>query len=381
MIAIIGGGIAGLTTALAFEKLGIDYKIFERNEVIKEVGAGIWLAPNALQVLDWLGVLNQIQSQGNEVLEITISDQKMKSISDSSQKSMKKKYGFSTIAIHRAKLQQILLDEVPVHKIGLGMAFSHCDFIENKPIKIHFESGQTFNADALIGADGIHSKVRNQIFPKSVIRHSGQTCWRGVCEFELEENFRNHAYEMWGGKWRFGFSNISAAKIYWFAVINEISEKEDDPNTLHEQLLDYFKTFHPKVNNLIRNTPVEQIIRNDIIDLKPMKTWHKGKICLIGDAGHATTPNMGQGGAQAIEDAYYLSNMISQNKNFEKAFEKLEAKRKKKVQSIVSQSWSIGKMAHWENLTNIRNLLLRSLPKSIFNKQLIKLYTIEKFDS
>ena len=138
-----------------------------------------------------------------------------------------------------------------------------------------------------------------------------------------------------------------------------------------------FMDFHPLVIKLIKATPKTAILRNDINDLKPLKNWCKDTICLIGDAGHATTPNMGQGGAQAIEDAYYLSNLIANNpkQNIFKSFQK---QRAPKVNSIVKQSWSTGKMAHWKYGTGIRNFLLKKLPKKFLEKKMMELFHIEK---
>ena len=114
---IIGAGIGGLATALAFENKGIDYQIFEKANKLDEVGAGVWLAPNALQVLDSLNVLKEVISYGNIINRITIGKQDLSPISDSKQDFVKEKFGFSTIAIHRAILQKILFDKVPKEKV------------------------------------------------------------------------------------------------------------------------------------------------------------------------------------------------------------------------------------------------------------------------
>ena len=119
-------------------------------------------------------------------------------------------------------------------------------------------------------------------------------------------------------------------------------------------------------------------MRNDINDLKPLKKWYKNNICLIGDAGHATTPNMGQGGAQAIEDAYYLSHLLEKSPR-ENVFQLFQQKRQAKVDSIVKQSWTTGKMAHWKYGKGIRNALLKRVPKTLLNKKMVEMYEIEKY--
>ena len=114
--------------------------------------------------------------------------------------------------------------------------------------------------------------------------------------------------------------------------------------------------------------------------MKPLRKWYKDAICLIGDAGHATTPNMGQGGAEAIEDAYYLSHLQKNSMN-ENVFESFQQKRQGKVNSIVKQSWTTGKMAHWKYGKGIRNLMLKSIPKKLLEKKMIEMYQIEEYHS
>ena len=117
----------------------------------------------------------------------------------------------------------------------------------------------------------------------------------------LPKEFKDRGIEMWGKGVRFGLSQLSAHERSWFAVKNSKAFQKDDKTILKQELLKMFKNFHPLVQELINTTEIQDIIRNDITDLKPMKHWQKGNICLIGDAAHSTTPNMGQGGAQAME--------------------------------------------------------------------------------
>lgn len=375
--SIIGAGIGGLTTALAFEKIGIDYHIFERASKISEVGAGIWLAPNALQVLESLGVLENIKEKGNSINRITLSKADLSPLSDNFQDKIKDEFGYSTIAIHRAELQKILFEKIPSEKITLGKGFQSFETLNDKNIKLKFDDDSEFLTDFLIGADGISSRVRKQLFPQSETRFSGQTCWRGIANIKLDKEFENRGMELWGNQIRFGISKIAKDKVYWFAVALDKPNKKDDGNLIKQKLLKMFANFHPLVKQLITTTSKINILRNDINDLKPLKNWYIKNVCLIGDAGHATTPNIGQGGAQAIEDAYYLSNLIQENPN-QNIFKLFQQKRQSKVNSIVKQSWITGKMAHWCYGKNFRNFLLKSMPKKILDNKMMKMYKIEK---
>jgi len=380
MITIIGGGIGGLTTALAFEKHGIDYHIFEKAPSLKTAGAGIWLAPNALQVLDWLGILDKIAEKGNTIDRISVTNQDLSPLSDTHQGFVVDTFGFSTIAIHRAELQEILLNSIPKHKITLGKAFHKFEKATPQKIKVIFEDNSSTVTDTLIGADGIHSKIRKQLFPKSKIRYSGQTCWRGVADIKIDSGFEHRGIEMWGNQIRFGISRISDQKVYWFAVVTSKPNQKDNTTHLKNKLLEIFSEFHPIVHQLISNTMNDKIIRGDINDITPLQQWHTDTICLIGDACHSATPDMGQGGAQAIEDSYYLSHFINNEENTEIAFSKFQKKRYSKVNAIVKLSRRTEKIAHWKYGQSFRNFILKSTPNKILEKKMIKMYQIEKMN-
>lgn len=375
MYAIIGAGIGGLTTALAFEKLNIPYHLYEKAEDINAIGAGIWLAPNALKVYEWLGILDQVKNAGNSIDRITIATADLQTLTDSKQDEAKEEYGYSTVAIHRAELQKVLANNVASSNISWGKGLK--SYTETKEgVELQFLDATTTIVNYLIGADGINSVVRKQLFPKSKIRYSGQTCWRGVTNFKLPEDYNHRGIEMWGKQTRFGISKLSADKTSWFAVAKSKPFLTDNKETLKEDLLNEYKKYANVVTNLIANTNIDAILRNDIIDLKPIKKWHTNRVCLLGDAGHATTPNMGQGGAQAIEDAYFLSKIIATNTT-DSPFKEFQKVRYKKVNSIVNQSWITGKVAHLGFGSKIRNMVFKNLPKSLIDKKMHFVYRLD----
>ncbi|WP_077404751.1 FAD-dependent monooxygenase [Cellulophaga omnivescoria] len=375
MYAIIGAGIGGLTTALAFEKLNIPYHLYEKAEDINAIGAGIWLAPNALKVYEWLGILDQIKDTGNSIDRITIATADLKPLTDSRQYEAKEEYGYSTVAIHRAELQKVLANNVASSNISWGKGLK--SYTETKEgIELQFLDATTANVSYLIAADGINSVVRKQLFPESKIRYSGQTCWRGVTNFILPEDYNHRGIEMWGKQTRFGISKLSTDKTSWFAVANSKPFLTDNRKTLKEDLLKEYNNYANVVTDLIANTNIDAILRNDIIDLKPIKKWHTNRICLLGDAAHATTPNMGQGGAQAIEDAYFLSKIIATNTT-DSPFKEFQKVRYKKVNSIVNQSWITGKVAHLGFGSKIRNMVFKNFPKSLIDKKMHFVYRLD----
>lgn len=381
ILSIIGGGIGGFVTALCLEKLKIDYKLYERADVLKEVGAGIWLSPNALQVIEWISpkLLEEIQYAGNSFSRILVADHKLKPISDSDQQFVKEKFGYTTMAIHRGKLQKILYAYVNKENIVLGKTFKGYTQNDDKSYTVEFSDNSSIQTHSIIGADGINSRVRKQLFPDSKIRYSGQTCWRGVADLEIAAELASTGFTLWGKKLQFGVSKLEQGKTYWFAVKLSEPNQRDDQESLKAQLMEMFAEFHPVVNELIKNTSTNKIIRGDLSDLELLNSWYTSNICLIGDAAHSMTPDLGQGGAQAIEDAYYLSNFIKNSNAITIAFDKFYTYRKEKVEKLVKQSRATSKIAITNRpLEIIRNFVLKYTPKKIIENQMIDLYKIDK---
>jgi len=373
---IIGGGIAGLTAAIAMEQAGMGFTVYEAAPELKPYGAGIWMAPNAMQVFGKIGVKDAVLKAGIELEKVDITDEKLNLIHGLNLKKIKARFESSIVAIHRAKLQQVLYSFVNPEKVILNKALVSLEEKENN-VLLRFADGSTVEADFVIGADGINSKVRQQAFPDATLRYSGQTCWRGLVTHSLPDQWRNATLELWGNQLRFGLAEMANEQIYWFAVKTAPENEEDKTDNIKKYLLDQFADFKGPVQELIRATPDFMIRRTDLYDLPGLRNWHKSKICLIGDAAHAATPNLGQGGAQAVEDAYTLVQCLQNTKEPEQAFQLFQKKRYAKVKRIIFGSYWIGRIAHWKYFKRVRNFFLRSTPPFIEESQLNNIYRID----
>lgn len=372
-IDIIGAGIGGLTTALAFEKKGISSRIFEQSPKIKPVGAGIILANNAMQVYKKLGLKETIEAHGNVISSLNITRANLQPLSEVDLTYFEQKHQTKNIAIHRGVLQGILIDHLKNTPIALNHRLSSLKKGDNDYL-LNFENGIQQSSSTIIGADGLNSVIRKEILPSKQIRNAPQVCWRGVTEFQLPQDFKNELNEAWGKTARFGFVQIAQNKVYWYALK---SFKKNKNEFSVEELGLYFKDFAPLIQNIIRATPLENIHIAEISDLPPTRTWFKGNICLIGDAAHAATPNMGQGACQAIEDAYVLSECMGKYQTNE-AFAAYQKLRLPKANQVVKTSWMIGKMAHVSNpfLMGLRNQILKSTPPLINRMQNEKIFQL-----
>ena len=367
-ISIIGAGIGGLTLGNILKQQGYDFTIYESAPEIKPVGAGIMMAVNAMQIFDRLGLKEKIEKAGNKIHGISITDPFFKTISKTDITEFEKKYNSCNVAIHRADLQKILADHAGSEHIELNHSLRQIEKKEN--YILHFD-GHSQESKIVFGADGIKSGVREQILQTGTIRNAGQKCWRGVTDFDLSGKFYHEAFEMWGKGKRFGFVRISDKKVYWYACINEKQlNRATDVSAI-------FKDFDPLITKLIEATSKENIICNEIADLSPIPQWYSENLCLIGDAAHATTPNMGQGACQAIEDAYVIGRLLEKNKDFNSVFEEFQKVRRKKVDYIVGTSRMIGNLSQWEYGNTVRNILMRMIPDRMSQKTVEKVIKLE----
>ncbi|ELR73143.1 Salicylate hydroxylase [Fulvivirga imtechensis AK7] len=375
-VIIAGAGITGLTTALSLQKMGIPFHIYEKAPRMEPVGAGIWVAPNAMKVFEWLDIAREVKQAGVQLDRVQIAGRDLKPLNPAVNLAIDG--GYSITSIHRARLQEVLYHNLSAKKISLNKAYVNHEQTGNQ-VKVTFGNTEV-TGDILLGADGLHSIVRNHLFPDAKLRYSGQTCWRGVAKIRLDDHFRSSCIESWGRRKRFGFSVIGDSEVYWFAVKSMAPHGNNDSATLKEKLLDTFSDFAEPVSSIINRTPPDKIIRHDLYDLKRLDRWHTGNVCLLGDAAHAMTPNMGQGAAQGVEDAYYISNILSKVADPAKAFACFENHRRKKVDLVVNNSWRFGQLSHNPLLQPLIKAGIRMTPKKILIKQMQELYAVpEKF--
>lgn len=366
-IIIIGSGIAGLTLAIALEKNGFHVQLFESAPKLEPLGAGIWMAPNAMQVFSKLGLADEIIQGGRELSSFRICDANFKTIQLNDLSATKKEFGFSIIAIHRGKLQQILLNQIRTIESQCGYSLESFE-TNGKSVVAKFSNGKIAEGDILIGADGLHSKVRKIMFGDKALRYSGLTCIRGIANYNLPSQLRDSSFELWGGKNRIGFSEISDCQVYWYVTYKKSIKKQNERVDMKTKLIERMSNFTQLARNLIDSTEVNQMIQNDLFDLEPFHPWFKQNIGLIGDAAHPMTPNLGQGGAQAVINAFYLAEALAGNNDFNTAFKRFEGNRSKKVDNIVKASLLSGKLAHMELGSEIRNFILQHVPSKLREK-------------
>jgi 2-polyprenyl-6-methoxyphenol hydroxylase-like FAD-dependent oxidoreductase len=377
-VIVIGGGIGGLATAIAFSRKGWDVSVYEASPELRPVGKGIWVPINAMQVLERLGLAAHVAETGWPLQLVELRTASGTLLSTIKLNEMTARYGHSIVSILRADLVNILAKALAPQVLRLGSEFTHFTE-ESNQVRVHFKDGSEETADLLVGADGIHSRVREQLFPGVTLRYSGQTCFRGVSEFALPEDVASTCREIWGGRNRFGFSGVGPRHVYWFAPQLSPPGLEDSIDLRMGHVLDSYRAFPSPVPEILAASNVKDTIRTDLFDFPPISSWSRNNVVLMGDAAHAMTPNLGQGGAQAIEDAFVLAEQFEKADSITQAFDRYERIRMPRVKWIVNTAWSLGQLAHWQNPVArwARNSALRRMPSSLTVRQADRLYNFD----
>jgi 2-polyprenyl-6-methoxyphenol hydroxylase-like FAD-dependent oxidoreductase len=362
-ISIIGGGIGGLATCLALSRAGIDATVYERAPELKEIGAGISLWANAARVLKKLGLLDTVLQHSERIDFIHVKSKQGAII----KRIRVNHYEVPAVCIHRATLLEILREAIEPERITLGKTFERYEQKADR-VTAHFADGSQIESDAIIGADGLKSAVRAQLKGSAPPVFRGYTVWRGIADYAPKNYERCTASETWSAGQRIGITGIGNGRFYWYATDNQPENNISSPAERKQHLLELFKNWHEPIPQFIRATDEEHILQNDCYDREPNKGWSDGKVLLIGDAAHPTTPNMGQGGCMALEDSIVLTKCLQNETSIESAFRRFENERFPRTQFITKRSRQFGQIGQWQNpiSTILRNSLLRVYPARLF---------------
>jgi 2-polyprenyl-6-methoxyphenol hydroxylase-like FAD-dependent oxidoreductase len=369
MILIAGAGIGGLTLAVALRQIGIGATVFERAEVLKPVGAGITVQINAMAALRVLKLAEAVEREGAVLSALDILHPSGRRLSHLPLAEVSREFGLPALGIRRSRLQEVLLGALHPAQVRTGVAVT--DFQDDgHQVTVTLSDGTSATGDLLVGADGLHSVVRQKLWPDA-LRYSGYTSWRGITK-ELPRNAPDVATETWGAGARFGIVPLAHGELYWFATRNAPAGIREEPGQARARLLELFRGWHAPILSLLESTPETQLLRTDIHDRLPLRRWSQGRVTLLGDAAHPMTPNMGQGGCQAIEGAVVLARCLAQARTPTEALADYERRRLSRANTFVTRSFQLGRVAQWENAASrwLRDTTLRLTPRSTNLRQL-----------
>jgi 2-polyprenyl-6-methoxyphenol hydroxylase-like FAD-dependent oxidoreductase len=376
---IIGGGIGGLATAIALERIGIQAHVYERAGGFREVGAGISLWANAIRALDLLGLGDAVRACSLSGLNGELRTWRGTVLSATSYEELVQRFGAAIAVLHRSDLLQLLVSKIDGSRLHTNRECIGFDQ-DVGGVRARLAGGQIVDGDLLIGADGLRSVIRQQLFGASPPRYAGYTAWRAVV---TRQPARLVPGESWGIGQRFGIVPMTAHRVYWFATKNAPEGERDPEGCAKRSVLELFRGWHEPVEELIGASEESSILRNDIYDRDPLERWSEGRITLLGDAAHPMTPNLGQGACQAIEDAIVVAASLKHSKNAEAGLGEYERRRIPRTAEIVLQSRRLGQFAQWEDplASGLRNLAIRAMPDALAKNQIQRIvgYDVSKF--
>jgi len=352
-VLVVGGGIGGLTAALALQKRGHTVTVAEQSGVISEVGAGLQLSPNAMKVMNALGVSARVMRDAfrPQAAEMRWGRGGAKIFDFPLRKTAVNRWGAEYVHVHRADLIEALCEELLARAPDTLMLGRRFERYENRGDRIvaHFAGGETIEADLLVGADGIHSAVRAQMLGPDAPQFTGNVAWRATVPVTLlGDKAPPPTACVWAGPRRHAVTYLlrrgSLANFVGVVEHKQPGEESWTATGAKEQALKDFKGWHPSITAIIEAAGTMN--RWALYGRKPLPKWSDGRAVLLGDACHPMLPFLAQGAAMGIEDAWALAACLEAEPDVSAALAAYEARRKPRVTKVQEGARSNAKLFH-----------------------------------
>jgi 2-polyprenyl-6-methoxyphenol hydroxylase-like FAD-dependent oxidoreductase len=340
---VIGGGIGGLSVARELALRGLAVTVLEKARALNPVGAGIIMNPNAMAVLERNGLAAALREGAWPYLVRETYDARGRLLAVRDYRPLYESGKLAKGAlVHRAHLLDVLYGGVPRAAVHFGAAAKRVA-LEAGGVRVETEDGRTFEADVLVGADGIHSVLRRELFGEAAPRYMGYRSHRMVVDNGLGVR---HFSEFLGRGQRIGLVPVSESRLYVWTTFNSPQGRPPAFSGVAEFQRLFAQFADPRVRRaLAAPRALDEIITTEIEELA-LERWSRGRAVLLGDAVHALTPNIGQGAGMAMEDAAVLAEELQGvargTQALERAFERYEARRRPRVASVMSISRQVG---------------------------------------
>lgn len=361
-VVIVGGGIGGLTLAMCLHQLGIGHTLLERGDELRDAGTGIGIWTNAVAVLDRYGLGDEVRAMGDPI-DRTISTNLdgLELVRVDLGASIGRRDS-DCFLVHRPDFHRLLASRADPTRIRLGapcVGFSQT----LTGVTVHLADGGTLEGDVLVAADGVRSMVRRELWGDIPLRFCGPG-WRGIANKQPGEPHVNREIHGRDGE-RFGLCPMGPRHVYWWATHLGRAGDEVPAAERKARLRAIFAGWPFEADALIEATPDERILYNDMVDIPPLRFWGRGRITLLGDAAHPTTPNLAQGGCMAVEEAGLLARLLQSCPDAEAALRAYERLRIPRARMIVNTSHAWGRMSEWRGTAarRVKEVILRSWPR------------------
>jgi len=344
-IAIIGAGIGGLTAAACLRRVGIDVRIYEQARGFTRLGAGIQQAPNSVRVLYALGLRDQLLAQAFQPETNDSRDHDTGHFTNAQPlgETVRQRHGVPYLLMHRGDLHAMLTGLVPPEIIRQNHKLCGLDHQPDRAVRMTFTNGETAEADAVIGADGVHSVVREFMLGVEKPRFSGRVAYRTVFPTALLGDTKPYPCVKWWGPDRHIVSYFVSPRCNELYFVTSTPEPEFSVESWSAKgdlatLRAAYDTFHPQVRAILAACP--DVHKWALVERDPLPRWVEGNVALLGDACHPMTPYMAQGASTSIEDGAILSRCLEgvDRDGLHNALLRYEATRKPRTSRIQQTS-------------------------------------------
>jgi 2-polyprenyl-6-methoxyphenol hydroxylase-like FAD-dependent oxidoreductase len=374
---VIGAGPAGLTAAIALRRIGVDVEIYERGPAAGEIGSGLTLWPNAMKALETIGAAEAVRAAGTPCDGIALYSWRGDVLNRTPRDLMERRFGGAGVALQRAELIQALrsLLEPGGPTYGTACVGFRSDA---EAVTATFEDGHAARADLLVGADGIRSLVRSTLFAGAGLRYAGYPVYRAVATFPLGSDARVGSLLLGRGA-QFGLFPMSRGRVYWFASV-DAPPGSARGGASKDALLERFGDWKEPVRAVLEATPEPHIVVSDVYDTKPLRRWSRGRVTLVGDAAHPSTPNLGQGACQAIEDAVVLARCLGDGFGLDDALREYERRRHRRANAMAREARRMGRVGQLKNPLGcwVRDRMIAQTPKRLQLRHLDWMFAFEQ---
>ncbi|MGK3141345.1 FAD-dependent urate hydroxylase HpxO [Pantoea sp. C2G6] len=334
---VIGGGIGGMSSAIALEKAGIEVEVYEAVREMKPVGAAISIWPNGVKCLNALGMKAALRELGGNMAFMAYHDATTGTpLTRFSLAPLVQQVGEFPYPVARAELQALLIDTFGRERVNFGKRVIQVEQHEHGVIATFSDNSQA-HGDLLIGADGTHSVIRDYVLEQRLERrYAGYVNWNGLVTIDESIAPADQWTTFVGDGKRVSLMPVSNNRFYFFFDVPLPKGLPQDRSTLKADLTHYFHGWAAPVQQLIAAINPDTTNRVEIHDIEPFSRFVKGRVALLGDAAHSTTPDIGQGGCAAMEDAIVLAaTLAAHSLGIEDALLRYQARRVERVRDLV----------------------------------------------
>ncbi|MDO4263307.1 MAG: FAD-dependent monooxygenase [Deinococcus sp.] len=359
-IVIVGAGVSGLALAGALALQGVSCKVYEASEQLWSLGGGLIIPPNSVRVLERLGLDTVLKVRGVELGDMRIYDVSGRLLYARSQGEVAQQHGSPLLGLAREDLHRVLAEHLPAGTVQTGYRLTGLDNHFHEAVA-HFQNGQRVRADLLVAADGRTSQVRTLLYPETRLVPTGDVAYRGITSQRPAGDLAQAFSEFWGPGKRFTCFQMGGGLTYWHAPVRQGTQA---PPLDKAGLLDAMREFPAAVLELIATTDESRITALPLQDISPLPEWWNRRTVLIGDAAHATSPNLGQGAAQALEDAEALAAHLLRAPDRLSALEGYQQQREGTANAATATARAFGELGRARGVLRLaRNLALSINPE------------------